>query len=414
MPNKESDMKHSIAAIISLLFLFTCTAASADEAENKEKESKCMCPAGRLSRGILSWDKGEFSAALHGRMQGWGGWVGNESLLTNGDRMQKPGFRLRRARLGVDGRFFKDFSFNLEIDLYDQERTGGPLYSAWLDWTPTHFIGATLGVDKFLFMKSEMMSSAYLPHLDRPLGTFALAPSNVLGLVLHSEPWKEHLSIQIGLFNGLRRRGNFFQGYEGVGVTLGNRFEGLALAARLDLEPLGKLGKGLADVCKKKDFRLGLGVGGFFNGNDWLGAPESGAIVTDGISAYLHLKVAGFHFFGEYAKEWTFPRPEPTTPSDETIDKERHVANVSLGYVILKNTLGLALRAEYIDDYLTETEGPDGTTVKEGSQFLISGTVNYYIVADFLKAQVEYTHRMELDDGERSNDSVIAGVQLMF
>jgi hypothetical protein len=327
--------------------------------------------------------------------------------------MQEPGFRLRRARIGLNGHMPLHLGYQLELDLYDNERSGGPLYTAWLGWSPKHFFGARLGVMKVPFMKSETLSSAFLPHLDRALGTFAMAPANAMGLTLQSQPWKDRLTIEVGLYNGLIRQTNFYKGYQGVGVSLGNRFEGLSLAAHISVEPFGPLGRSLADVGKSRKLRLGLGVGGFFNNPDWLSWGDS-TVETDALSAHVQLKIAGFHFFGEYAHEWVIPKPQPTTPEAETLRFSRHVANVSLGYVILKNRLGLAFRTEYLDSLLDEGEGPDGTVEKEGAELLFTATVTGYILGDYVKAQLEYTHRMQLDGLEESDDSVVLGVQMMF
>ena len=405
-------MKRMTLVFLAVASMMASGLATADE--KAEESSTDLSFHEKLKKGIVGYRSTDFSMLAHARVQGWAGWVGEDALLSAGDFMQEPGFRLRRARLGIDGTFARNFSYELELDLYDQERAGGPLYAAWIDYTPTHFFGFTLGVTKLPFMKSEVMSSKYLPHLDRALGTTAMAPANVMGLTLHTEPWKDHLRIEIGVFNGMRRKANFYEGYEGTGVSLGNRFEGLALAARIDLEPLGKMGSGLADVEKSNKFRLGIGVGGYLNGNDWLTFADGGSVATDGISTHLHLKIAGFHLFGEYAREWVFPKPQPTTEGADFVEIQRHVANVSLGYVILKETLGFALRVEYIDSNLSELEAPDGTTDTEGAEFLITGTVNYYIVGEFLKAQLEFTHRRELDDVALANDRVIAGLVLHF
>jgi hypothetical protein len=385
----------------------------ADDASTPEQAVES--PLAALKDGLAKVEKGPFSAALHARIQGWGGWVGDEANLENGDRMQEPGFRLRRARIGVDGSFFDDFKFELELDVFDQERAGGPLYSAWLDWTPIHYIGATLGVQKFPVLRSMMFSSAFLPQLDRALGTFAMSPENAMGLVLHSSPWKDHTNIMLGLFNGLRRTDNFYDGYEGVGSSLGNRFDGLSAVARFDVEPLAPIGRGMADPCKCPKVRLGFGAGGFLNGTGALSANgtsflpflDGGTIATRGASGYLHLKTYGFHFFGEYAHEWVDARKQPTLPTEQNFDIERGALNTSLGYVILKERLGVAFRTELVDDNVGDSD--------LGAELLLGGTVTWYVAGDFLKAQLEYMHRMELgNEASLANDHVLGGMQLMF
>jgi hypothetical protein len=361
----------------------------------------------QLKKGLIHHDTDDFGIALHGRVQLWGGWVDENALLTNADLMEKPGFRVRRARLKVDGHFYQDFTYALELDFFDRTvEAGGPLYKAWVDYSPTHYFGMRLGVDKFLLMKSDIMSSAFLPHLDRSMGTIMMAPGNTLGLVLYSQPWEDHLTISAGLFNGLRRKSSsLHDGYEGAGITNGNQFDGMAVAGRIDFEPLAPMGQALADTCGCKKFRLGLGVGGHMSGGDrpLIGG---GNLALSAISGYLHMKVAGFHLFGEYTRESVTPSPETTTASDGDVNSLRYVANVSLGYVFVPNTLGLAIRGELID--------PQEDMDDHLDEWTVATTLNYYVVKDYVKAQVEYLHRQSLNGNDPANDAVIGGVLVNF
>jgi hypothetical protein len=351
-----------------------------------------------MNGGIVSFETGSFKASLHARIQGWGGWVGDDANLDKGDPMQEAGFRLRRARLGIDGHVFDSVTYALELNVFDDERGGGPLYEAWIDWTPTHYAGVRMGVTKFPFMRSEMMSSRFLPHLDRPIGTDAMSPPNAMGLVLHSSPWKDKLTVEVGLFNGLHRNEHFWKGYDGVGASLGNRWEDLAFVGRLDLAPLGPLSKGLADPGHTQGVRFAVGGSGFYNmGN---------TIETWGASGYAHLKVKGVHLFAEFAQDHAEPQDKPTTTGTMSIEATRRVFNASLGYVFLKNMLGLSARAEWIDADIDQDNGDD--------QWLVGGTLTWYALGDYLKFQVEYMHRAELHGKSVDNDWAIFGTQLHF
>jgi hypothetical protein len=233
-----------------------------------------------------------------------------------------------------------------------------------------------------------------------------MAPGNTLGLVLYSQPWEDHLTISAGLFNGLRRKSSsLHDGYEGAGITNGNQFDGMAVAGRIDFEPLAPMGQALADTCGCKKFRLGLGVGGHMSGGDrpLIGG---GNLALSAISGYLHMKVAGFHLFGEYTRESVTPSPETTTASDGDVNSLRYVANVSLGYVFVPNTLGLAIRGELID--------PQEDMDDHLDEWTVATTLNYYVVKDYVKAQVEYLHRQSLNGNDPANDAVIGGVLVNF
>ena len=391
-------MKRLTTVILCVLFLGLSMPAAAEDTGLPDLDAAAEPSIKTLEDGIVAFEKGSFKAALHARIQGWGGWVGEGANLEKADRMQKPGFRLRRARFGLDGHFLESITFALEMNLFDDERGGGPLYEAWVDWTPTHYLGATLGVTKYPFMKSDIMSSAFLPHLDRPLGTFAMSPPNAMGLTLHSEPWKKHLTIELGVFNGLRRDEHFWKGYQGVGMSLGNRYEELSFAGRMDLAPLGELSKGLADPGQTEGVRFAMGVGGFYN--------TGGTINTSGVSAYTHLKAHGIHFFAEFTEDHAEPRDKPTTVGSMSIDATRRVFNASLGYVFIKNMLGLAARGEWIDG--------DIDVDNEEDQWIVGGTLTWYAVGDFFKIQVEYMHREELHGASIDNDWAMLGALLHF
>lgn len=385
--------RRPFALLFALVVVSVPFAAAADEPSTGGTDL-----LSRLDKGILRFQAGDFDATVHARVSTWAGWVGEDALLSEGDRMQEYGFRLRRARLGVEGHLFADATYKLEMDLFDQEKTGGPLYEAWVDYTPTHWIGVTLGFQKFPFARSEMASSARMAHLDRSIGVNAMAPANALGLTLHSELWKDHLTLSAGVFNGLQRKSGFFSGYAPVGISQGNKFERLSFVGRLDLEPMDKLGKHEADLDKTASFRLGLGGAFFYN--------DGSSVKTSGASAYVHAKAWGAHLLGELLMEWSKPTANPTTTNTINAKVQRMAVAGSIGYMILKDLLGVAARVELIDDNSDLTD--------EGDQLVATATLSYYAVRDYLKLQVEYQNRTELHGTKLSNDAALAGVQICF
>ena len=391
-------MKRMVNVFCLIIALGMGWPAAADDTGLPDLDAAAEPTLKTMDDGVLSFEKGSFKAALHARIQGWAGWVGGDANLDKGDLMQEAGFRLRRARLGIDGQVFDTVTYALEMNLFDDERGGGPLYQAWIDWTPTHLVGMKMGVTKYPFMQSDMMSSRFLPHLDRPLGTFAMSPPNAMGLVIHSSPWKDKLTIEVGVFNGLRRNEHFWKGYDGVGVSLGNRFEDLSFAGRIDLAPLGPLPKGLADPGHTPEFKFAVGGSGFYN--------MGKTIATRGASGYAHMKIRGFHFFAEYSQDHAEPKDKPTTTGSMSIGATRSVLNSSVGYVFLKNMLGIAVRAEWID--------ADKDLDNEEDQWIVGGTFTWYALGDYLKFQAEYMHRAAIHGAANDNDWAIFGAQLHF
>jgi hypothetical protein len=374
--------------VIGILLL--STTATADEAWRKDFLAT-------LEKGPARLEVGVFDLSIHARINAWGGWVGDDALLDQGDPMQESGFRLRRTRFGVDGHLFKTVSYEVEMDIFDSEKLGGPLYTAWIDWTPSHWFGMTFGLQKYPFVKTEMNSSEGTAHLDRAIGVKAMAPSEMLGLTVHSQLWKDHLTLTLGLFNGIQRKTSFFQGYEGVGVTLGNRFERLAYVGRVDIEPLAPLGFGEPDL-DGGPIRLGFGGSGqYANGKTDL---------IYGASGYLHLKAYGFHLLGEAVWDHAQPQKRPTTTATTPTEVDRVVAQGSIGYVVKALSTGLAVRTEYINDNLD--------FANEGDQVVVAVTLTHYVFEHFLKATFEYQTRIELHGMKLKNDAAIVGVQLAF
>lgn len=349
---------------------------------------------------MLRWDHGDFSAYLGVRIQAHAAmYTGDDALLSNGDLLERAGFRLRRSRIYVGGQFIEGVTFGLAAELFDQEKSDGPLLDAFVDYTPFPEIGVTIGVTHFPFAKGELISSGMLAHLDRPFVSTALAPGRQMGLILHSQLWDERITLYAGVFNGLQRSEFLHQGYEGVGISLGNRFEGAAYVGRVEFEPLGKLGDDVADVTHSKDFLLGLGGGFFFN--------DGSSVETMGWSAYLQAKWMGLHLLAEYIGDTAEPTAEPASPDGTLRAKtERMGVYGELGYVILPELLGLSVRCEWLDG---NTDFDD-----EQDELIITATATVYVVRNLLKAQVEYTHREELHGLSLNNDAVLAGVQLTF
>jgi len=352
-----------------------------------------------LDHGLARWAFGPFDIALHSRVQMMGGWVGKDSLLSEGDKMQHPGFRLRRVRVGLEGHLYTTVSYLVELDIVDSEQSGGPLHEAWVDWTPCHWFGVTAGFQKFLLVRTMMDSSAQLAHVDRALGATAMSPEESLGVSIHSEPWKDHLTLSFGVFNAGERVSGFFQGWQPAGVTLGNRFENLAYSGRVDLVPLGPIGRGEPDLWKEHSFRLALGGGGYYN--------DGGSTTSKGWSAYVAMKAWGFHLLAEGIMDWASPKAAALTTNTINSKTRRAVAHATVGYMILRDLLGIAARVEWLNDNLALTSNQDETLV-------YAGTLSYYAIGHFLKAQVEYQHRQELHGAGLKNDSALVGLQAYF
>ncbi|HUS66414.1 MAG TPA: hypothetical protein VMZ28_17880, partial [Kofleriaceae bacterium] len=64
-------------------------------------------------------------------------YVGDAALIENGDPATREGFRLRRSRLGVEGRFSQPLSIQLTVDLLEADEDDGTVSDAKIiyDWS---------------------------------------------------------------------------------------------------------------------------------------------------------------------------------------------------------------------------------------------------------------------------------------
>ncbi len=350
--------------------------------------------------GMLRFERGEFAVSLGMRLQTLVSvWNGDEALLDEGDLMEVPGFRLRRTRITLDGQFIDGLTFGLGAELFDQEETDGPLLDAWLDYTPTHYIGVRLGAHKVPYSAARLHPALNLAFVERGLATRAMAPDRVAGATLHSTPWQDRLALQLGVYNGIERRsGSAYRGWEGLGTSLGNRFERLLVAARLDFEPLGPVGPEELDQHKTTSPLFAVGGGFIYS--------PAKTVTMVGAAGSLHFKWYGFSLFSEvlYQREW--PEQQPDTLNVLPHRTERLTFVGQVGYTILRDLLALAFQVEWLDLNMDLEDNQD--------EIILSGVINAWVVRDLLKGQVQYSHREELHGVSRANDAVYLQVQLGF
>ena len=91
-----------------------------------------------------------------------------------------------------------------------------------------------------------------------------MSPYNQIGMSVEGRLFGGAFNYAVGVYNGLQRTDQFFQGYINNAAILGNRFDGLTYAARLTSEPLGSPGATMQDVNHDK-LRLAAGGSVFFS-----------------------------------------------------------------------------------------------------------------------------------------------------
>jgi hypothetical protein len=91
-------------------------------------------------------------------------------------------FEMRRVRLGVEGRMYRDYEFNVEANMLPNQFS---MRSAFLSWTRFEEANVTFGYDKPRFGLEENMSSAAILTVERSLINERVKPGERTGLRVH-------------------------------------------------------------------------------------------------------------------------------------------------------------------------------------------------------------------------------------
>ncbi|MFP6685394.1 MAG: porin [Polyangiaceae bacterium] len=322
-------------------------------------------------------------------------YVGEQSYLAAGDDVESAGLRLHHARLGVDGAISKKLRYRFSADLATGNDNDTRIHAAWAAYQPIAAAGLKIGGQTLPTSRSAVIPSVYHALVDRPLAVRAMAPLKQLGLTAQGQLANHAFGYQVGIFNGLRRSGRFYEGYEHRYGALGNRFDGLAYAIRLTSEPVGRLASTVADETHGP---LGLGLGGGYV------LSRGGALTTHIASGDVHLQKSGFHALAEVLWSLATPDELPTIPSDEVDDTSSLGLSVEAGYSILPRRLGVALRFEFID--------PNQRIEDESDNWRLQAGVSYHLIDQLLEAKLNYAHREEFLGEAQANDMVV--LQLGF
>lgn len=318
--------------------------------------------------------------------------TGDENLIQDGDPAENVGARIRRARLGFEGWAFGAIDYGVIVDAAAENVQ---LLDAYVGYRPFPFFGFRLGAAKVPFSRFALMSSSRQTMTERPLSVSAMAPFRQVGITFEGEVADGLVSYAAGVYNGFERNANFHEGYSQNPSINGNRFNDLAYAGRVTLEPLGSVGDSLADL-DKGPLRIAAGTGLYYNDGE--------TTQTTGWEADALLQVRGFHLAAEYLADTAEPARQPTTDATIPTSVDRFALVGEMGYVILADQLGVSFRTELIDD----NEALDDN----GDEVVVAGGVEYYLHRQHVKAQLDYTHRQELNGPDRDNDTLLLQLQI--
>lgn len=105
-------------------------------------------------------------------------------------------FDIRRAYLGVKGKIYKDWSFEVTTDI-----AGSSLEYAFVNYKASDAVGLRIGAFKMPFSFEELTSSRFIDFQERSLVN-AFAPGKDQGVMIYGEPVKKTFSYAVAAMNG--------------------------------------------------------------------------------------------------------------------------------------------------------------------------------------------------------------------
>jgi hypothetical protein len=308
-------------------------------------------------------------------------YVGDDALVENGDPATRPGFRLRRSRIGFEGRLFREpLRIQLVIDLLEDQEDVGSVSDAKIVYDYTPQLRFALGAGKVPFARGSLESSRHLASIERPLSVSLIAPDRRLGATVEGEVLDSRLAYLVGFLNGTE------------GFADGNEFGGFLSGGRLQYTVLGQP-RGLS-----VEEGVAVGVSGYYEDAP---ATNGFALAADVLVAFsgASLTIEGLC---DTRKPDDSPEVAPTIADEIT----RCGAYATVLYQLPNLPLEPAARVEMVDDNRDLEDA--------GDAWLASIGVNSEVLDPYLRAQLHYISRIERHGPARANESIVLSVTGSF
>ena len=406
-------MRTPTTALLTILILGWSTISSADPGGDVELT---LDPDGGPHR-LIRFGNDDALIGIGGLLQTEALiYLGDDAHPDNGAPAASEGFRIRRARIHIEGRFLRiiqavvetEMSSDLDINLLD----------AWAAWNPVSFFGVKTGLFKVPWDRSTQLHAGLQIAPTRPLAVRAMAPYRQLGAAAEFRAWKQKVRIHVGVFNALDLRRNvvdattggdagvhFHRGYDQASGALLTRDPGFMYVARFDISPFGRLGPHAFDP-DQGPVGMNFGAGYFYS--------DGPGLKIHGVSADVHLKARGFAMLAGYLLDVAEPLASRASVIPGLSDDfMRQAAYLDLSYVILPNLLGVHARVEYLDPDMESAEN-DRPDRPDPEEIIMGAGLDIWAMRDLLAFRVHYQHRWALTGEGRRVDAIYTQVQVVF
>ncbi|MCC7538306.1 MAG: hypothetical protein IT379_18925, partial [Deltaproteobacteria bacterium] len=340
-----------------------------------------------------------FEFTFGGLLQVWAvPFLGNDARRSLGAPVDTEGFVLRRARFGVRGSILTHTTFELVWDFVDSHLddsstiSTGRVYEAEIGYRRLEFAELAFGVRRIPFARADLAPSwghqmTDVPfafrdwHFSRSAFRTIVPPRSVGATISGRLPMTRYA---IGLYNasGSPNAGPDAAGFIG--------------ALRLEVAPMGSVtdyeGPRLPQDEHYDTPRFALGVGSYL----W-GDPVGNQLGLTGDLVFQWNRI-----YLEAAFVWSAYRPDESgfDPSSMVLSDTTQIAfHAQLGAWIVPGYLELATRFEL---WNPRTEDDDRSLTA------LRGALNYYFIGHRIKAQLEYTARIESGASVEDDQLVLA------
>lgn len=302
-----------------------------------------------------------------------------------GDPEDDSGFKLRRVRLGIEGKS-DSVKYGITVGAsapYDvvAEAQGSRfelgLVDAYGGYSPSKGVWLAAGLQKVPVSREALMASGQLGFTERAVSTNWLTPGRDLGAVVDYR-WK-FLRTRIGAFNG-------------SGTLAGDDNEGKLFAGRVE----AKLGDGAVyrTYGSVESFTLGIGLDGWMN--------KELATSHRGFGADLIVRAGGLAVLVEARRTAAEPNDELLEVPGVFVETERQGLMAQVGYTV--GSVEPLVRYSVFDDDLGVEDTGDVSELMSG--------VTWHGESDSIRAGLGYVLRSEHGPIKVSNDTIRAWLQL--
>jgi hypothetical protein len=309
-------------------------------------------------------------------------YAGDDSLISNNDPVTRPGFRLRRASIGLEGRLGDKLGVLVAVNPTSVDAEGSVVGDAKVFFALDPAARFSAGTSKIAFSRGTLETARSLTGLERPLSSTTITPARRLGITVEGEVAKGHFAYLLSATNGTE------------GFIQGNQYGGFLGAGRLELRLAD-----LPDPWKAQDGVI-VAINGF--------GQSAPATTSVGYGADIFAAVSRFHAKIEGICDRTKPKDSPAVPSTLPDTLERCGAYAEVGYVVNVPEIPFqpTVRAELFDD--------NSAIADAGDVALIDAGINAPLYRQFLRAQLRWVSRIERKGESRSNDAAVISLQGAF